>query len=208
MGKKIYTIVVFVFLGVIFQISCKKENCEPNFNAALKYGTYTDTRDGTKYRTISFKGQVWMAENLRYFDKNAKSYDCNVYGQLYTEYTVKTACPPGWHLPSEEDWRELAENLSGEKFAGGSLKETGYDHWQSPNTGATNLIGFTALPAGGYDSNSGGFNRGVSAYFWTSTEIEHNGVIIIQLQNNSDNIAFIEDYPLDRAYSIRCIRDE
>ncbi len=208
MRKAIYIIVVLASIVLFFQSSCKKENCEPNFNSALNYGTFTDSRDGTEYRTISFKGQVWMAENLKYFDKGTKNIGCNVYGQLYGEYDTATACPKGWHIPDKEEWKELVDNLGGLAFAGGSLKETGNEHWQSPNSGATNLIGFTALPSGAYDGNSGGYDRGVSTYFWSSTDIEYHGTIIIKLDYNSDNVYFMEEGTLDRSYPIRCIKDE
>ncbi len=208
MKRKIYLIVVVSLIGIFFQFSCKKESCEPNFNSSVDYGTFTDSRDGTEYRTIKIGDQVWIAENLRYICKSEKSIDCNVYGQLYDKYDTSTACPLGWHLPGEGEWMELVNSFGGQEPAGGSLKETGTEHWQSPNTGATNLSGFTALPAGGYDYNSGGFQRDKSAYFWSSTEIEHNGVILIKLQFDSENVEFIEEYPEDKAYPIRCIKDK
>lgn len=39
---------------------------------------------------------------------------------------------------------------------GGKMKETGITHWNSPNLGATNSSGFTALPAG-YRVSNGSF---------------------------------------------------
>jgi hypothetical protein len=47
--------------------------------------------------------------------------------------------------------------LGGESVAGGKLKETGTSHWESPNTGATNESGFTALPSG-YRNFAGAFD--------------------------------------------------
>ena len=50
------------------------------------------------------------------------------------------------------------------------MKETGFTHWNSPNTGATNLSGFTGLP-GGWRSETGAFtSSGISADWWSSTE--------------------------------------
>lgn len=73
-----------------------------------------------------------------------------IYGALYNWYTVDTGklCPKGWHVPSKEEYIALAEFAGGEDIAGGKLKEKGTTHWQSPNTGATNEFGLTALPGG------------------------------------------------------------
>lgn len=207
MQKSLYIFGFVLLIALCFQSSCKKEDSEPDFNDTLEYGTFTDGRDGTEYRTITIGNQVWMAENLRYIGNGAKNTDDNVYGQLYDENDVPGSCPAGWHLPSEEEWMELANYLGGSDTTGGSLKEAGTDHWLSPNTGATNVSGFTALPAGGYDYNSGGFKRGESAYFWTSTITGYEVGIIIKLQYNSENIEFLEKGTLDQCYSIRCIKD-
>ena len=72
--------------------------------------------------------------------------------------TIQGVCPTGWHLPSDEEWTELTYYLGGESVAGGKLKETGTTHWNSPNTGATNETGFTALP-GGYRGIYGNFGN-------------------------------------------------
>ncbi len=69
---------------------------------------------------------------------------------------VQGACPLGWHLPSNAEWTELNDYLGGTNVAGGKLKEIGITHWTSPNTGATNETGFTALP-GGYRNYPGFF---------------------------------------------------
>src|SRR5574344_2998326 len=71
---------------------------------------------------------------------------------------IQGVCPAGWHLPSDAEWTELTDYLGGASVAGGKLKETGTTHWDSPNTGATNETGFTALP-GGYRTNLGFFNN-------------------------------------------------
>jgi uncharacterized protein (TIGR02145 family) len=59
--------------------------------------------------------------------------------------------------------------LGGESVAGGQMKEAGTAHWNSPNTGATNSSGFTALGSG-LRSYSGGFNNLLNyGYFWSSS---------------------------------------
>jgi uncharacterized protein (TIGR02145 family) len=82
---------------------------------------------------------------------------------------VQGVCPSGWHLPSDAEWTALTGYLGGEDVAGGKLKETGITHWNSPNTGATNENGFSALP-GGYRFFNGEFgDLGVYGAWWSTT---------------------------------------
>jgi uncharacterized protein (TIGR02145 family) len=82
---------------------------------------------------------------------------------------VQGVCPDGWHLPSLEEWRTLQDYLGGEDVAGDKLRETDTIHWHSPNAGATNESGFTALPGG--MRNWGHTCQGIGDYgfWWSST---------------------------------------
>jgi uncharacterized protein (TIGR02145 family) len=73
------------------------------------------------------------------------------YGKLYNWFAVAHKgglAPKGWKIPDKDDWQKLSEHLGGEKTAGGKMKHAGTDEWNSPNEGATNESGFTALPGG------------------------------------------------------------
>jgi uncharacterized protein (TIGR02145 family) len=152
--------------------------------------------EGKTYNTVQIGTQCWFKENLnvgtringsqdqldngikeKYCYNNLESL-CDVYGGLYqwnemmqysTTPGVQGICPTGWHLPTDAEWTTLTDYLGGEGVAGGKMKEAGTAHWSSPNTGATNSSGFTALPGGGL---SGGYFYGLFDYadFWSSTE--------------------------------------
>ena len=164
------------------------------FNPELTYGSVSDY-EGNTYQTIEIGTQTWMAENLKAVKYNdgtdipfvvevsawavlsTPGYcwynnDSVSYGALYNWHTVKTGklCPTGWHVPTDNEWTILTDYLGGKSVSGGKLKETGTTHWLSPNTGATNESGFTALPVG-YRDYSGGFNSIRNyGFWWTSTE--------------------------------------
>ena len=116
-----------------------------------------------------------------YYDNSTTNRD--IYGALYTWAAamngiassdanpsgVQGICPVGWHLPSDAEWTELTNYLGGEGVAGGKLKETGTTHWSSPNIGATNETGFTALPGGDRGYYGTFYAIGGTGSWWSST---------------------------------------
>lgn len=84
-----------------------------------------------------------------YFNNDATNNE--VYGKLYNWFSTQgdTLCPTGWHVPTDTEWTILTDYLGGESVAGGKLKSIATSYWNSPNIGATNESGFSAL-AGGY----------------------------------------------------------
>ncbi len=145
---------------------------------------FTDARDGQKYKAVCIGKQNWMAENLRYNASGSDCYptaDCNKYGRLYEWSTVMNSsaastanpsgvqgiCPKGWHIPSQAEWQQLITTIGGQ-HSGGALKATA--DWNSPNLGATNAFGFTALGGGQYypDSNAYYFLN-QEGYWWSAS---------------------------------------
>lgn len=197
---------------------------------------FVNDADGNTYNVIKIGDQVWMAENLkttRYNDGTAIPYVTDaaawinlttpaycwsnndignklVYGALYTWYTVKTGklCPSGWHVPTDAEWTILENHLGGYAVAGGKLKETGTEHWITPNTDATNESGFTARPGGWRDGTNGGFlPLGTVAMWWTSQETTPDRPYWRELYYSSGTI-----YPKagglpSFGMAIRCVKD-
>ncbi|MCP4090430.1 MAG: hypothetical protein GY746_11665, partial [Gammaproteobacteria bacterium] len=134
---------------------------------------------------------------------------------------VQGICPTGWYLPSDEEWKMLDGEVDSQygypdpewdgllwrgSDAGGNLKETGTTHWNSPNTGATNTSGFTALP-GGYREYTGAlYNLDIVSIYWSATD-DNSG-------NAYDHSFYSNNAGSRRAlahkghgYSVRCLRD-
>ena len=164
-----------------------------------------------------------------YYDNSTASRD--VYGALYTWAAamdgvassdanpsgVQGVCPDGWHLPGDSEWKQLEMFLgmsqaeadgTGSRGTdeGGKLKENGTTHWVSPNTGATNSSGFTALP-GGYRYRYGNFYlMGTTAAFWSSTEASsyHAWARLLYYDNSEvGRYSHSKDY----GFSVRCLKD-
>ncbi len=96
---------------------------------------------------------------------------------------VQGICPIGWHVTTDGEWKVLEGSVDsqfgvGDPIwdiegwrgidAGSNIKEAGTSHWVSPNAGATNSSGFTALPAG-YRIGSGFYQLFEVATFWSSS---------------------------------------
>ncbi len=143
-----------------------------------------------------------------------------VYGRLYNWYAAvdsRNIAPDGWHVASDAEWKELEMYLGMSQAAadgigwrgtdeGGKLKDTGTVHWLSPNTGATNESGFTALP-GGYRISSGQFYfEGFDAYFWTQTDNDILTVWYRYLNYSHAEISRINTYK-QLGHSLRCVKD-
>jgi uncharacterized protein (TIGR02145 family) len=123
---------------------------------------------------------------------------------------VKGVCPAGWHMPSDAEWTQLTDYLGGENVAGGKLKETGTTHWNSPNTGATNETGFTALPGGGRGFNGVWTNDMLyTGYWWSTTENPANPTFEATLRYMSYNNTDVSRVNTDKGagLSVRCLKD-
>ena len=119
---------------------------------------------------------------------------------------VQGVCPTGWHLPSDAEWTQLTDYLGGESVAGGKLKEAGTAHWQSPNTGATNETGFTALP-GGYRYDDGSFDGiGDGGFWWSATEHNTNLAWYRDMYYLYSSVSRYSDNK-ELGFSVRCVRD-
>ncbi len=152
--------------------------------------------------------------------------NCDIYGGLYQwdemmQYVTTPGaigiCPAGWHLPTEEEWCTVTQFLDPTVDCeiigmigtdiGGKMKETGTIHWNAPNTGATNISGFTVLP-GGYRSSAGGtfgqFHLG--ADYWQSTEASATQASDRYFYYNNSKISRTLN-PKTDGYSVRCLKD-
>jgi uncharacterized protein (TIGR02145 family) len=115
---------------------------------------------------------------------------------------IRNIAPTGWHVPTDAEWTTLIDYLGGDKVAGGKLKEIGTTHWITPNTGATNETGFTALP-GSYRSNDGRFDvDDIGSYgMWWSTDYAS----FRSMDYDSNGVD--SDKELMLGLSVRCVKN-
>jgi uncharacterized protein (TIGR02145 family) len=205
-------------------------------------GTVTDI-DGNTYNTINIGTQEWMAENLKVShysdgteitliednsewsllaDDDASAAYCYLdnessseYGALYTYGAAIRACPEGWHLPSDEEWKQLEMYIGLTQDAADSTGWRGIDEglklkssagWDKNN--GTVDFGFNALPGAYRYSSTGGFYaEGSSAYFWTSTEGDSDNAYYRLLSCSYDQINRNNLRGKSYGFSVRCVKD-
>ena len=217
--------------GFVFRVTAIPKVIRENFSGNT--GTFTDQRDGEIYKWVRIGNQVWMAENLKATKYNDGTFIPNVidntawteltsgaycwynndinkkkiYGAYYNWFAVNTSklCPSGWHVPTDAEWTTLSNFLGGESVAGGEMKSvTG---WKSPNTGATNSSGFSALPGVDRNHRDGTFgNVNLIGSWWSSSEIVSSTAWHRSLHYNGAVLSRSPSYKKD-GFSVRCIRD-
>lgn len=190
--------------------------------------SFTDQRDGKVYQTIVIGDQCWMAENLAYdigsgcWVYNNDELNLEIYGRLYTWDAALTACPSGWHLPSDGEWEQLASYISEIKGPYSNTAATGDDWemvgnhlkattgWNNDGNG-TDDFGFSGFPGGFHSSPSFGsvFGQiGNEAHWWTSTEVDTYPYVAWSRTILYDyDLLYRTQYIKEYAFSVRCVKD-
>jgi len=144
-----------------------------------------------------------------------------VYGKLYNWYAVagiwdadsqihpanrKTLAPTGWHIPSSSEWNSLTTFLGGTSIAGGPIKEAGTAHWTTPNTGAVNSSGLTALPGGNCSATGAFSGLGTNGNWWINEEYNPTSGWCVGLFNINKTVL---KSPINKkyGYSVRLLKN-
>jgi uncharacterized protein (TIGR02145 family) len=171
--KNVIRIILMTMAFVVtisFFTACGDEKISSDISNNQKYKTFTDPRDGQKYKIVKIKNQVWMAENLNYNAENSECYyknNCVGYGRYYRPDSKELVCPEGWRLPTRDDFEELFDAVGGYGYAGRALKSS--NGWFNNGNG-TDAFGFNAQPLPelnvNYRYNGGGIEEAFNAIFW------------------------------------------
>ena len=198
---------------------------------SITFDTVSDV-EGTIYNTVLIGAQWWMAENLKtehYADGTLipgfndgwggvtegrcmawlfDDYYESIYGKEYNWYACvdsRNVCPTGWHVPSQPEFLELINTAGGQASAGGNLKSLNL--FTNTNVGATNAFGFTAIPAGYFQTSGVNWSwLGSRAYFWTTSEVSATSATYNLIQDYFTNVGPLGG-PKTDGRSIRCVKD-
>lgn len=179
-----------------------------------------DTRDNKVYPTVQIGTQCWMAANLDFgleisnsihqadnciaekYCFNGIAANCIQYGGLYQwdelmKYDDTQAgqgfCPPGWYVPTENEWQTLFNFYNGNGFAGRPLQDFGFS-------------GFNALRSGVFFLNSSMSFNGFATLFWSSTSWGQFKALSHGMNKYNYSVSL---YPSSKtnAFPVRCLRD-
>lgn len=189
-------------------------------------GSFTDPRDGNVYKWVKIGNQIWMAENLRFKPDSGswcwenKEGNCAIRGRLYDWETAMQVSPSGWHLPTDDEWKELEvvlgltteqadqEGLRIDKdsLLAGKIKLPDiwpYEYEGKPLT-ITNETGFSAEVTGFFALNE--FTHDSYSSWWSSTGndekawLRHIGFFANFIGRVQNSKAF--------GFAVRCIKDQ
>ena len=103
------------------------------------------------------------------------------YGFMYNWYAAndsRNIANTGWSVPTISNQQTLSTFLGGNNVAGGKLKETGFVHWDSPNTSATNTSNFNARGGGERNDSTGAFSAlKISQSYWAQGSTGTSGYV-------------------------------
>ena len=207
-------------------------------------GMPTVTYEGKTYNTILIGDQCWLKENLNVgvmiqagiaqtdngiiekYCYNNDEINCDIYGGLYqwneamqyvTTPGAQGICPPGWHIPTDEEWMVLEGTVDSQYEVDNPIWETtgdrGFDvgknlkstnNWSSGGNGV-DYYGFSALP-GGYVSGATSLSIGFRGYWWTSDPLTESFKLKREIDRLRDDVNR-SNLSHTRGLSVRCIRD-
>jgi len=201
--------------AVLLSLACNEDNSisKAFYNkreAAAEH--LTDSRDGQAYRTVAIGSVQWMAENINYRTPNSECYgkfpdNCRKYGRLYTwQEAAMSACPSGWHLPTNAEWNDLI------RTAGDYAEVLRSKEWEG-----TDIYGWSAMPGGLSnlrEDNTFSFGYAGSYAVWWSLSESNNDIAkayIYQIEGDDeeDDYNLLTDYVSLKANrkSVRCVKD-
>jgi uncharacterized protein (TIGR02145 family) len=212
------------------------DTVEASIDYEVEFVDCTDP-DWRTYNVVKIGDQFWMEENLAYLPEvdssnkglyhvygyegssisEAKATEnYRVYGVLYNWESAKTACPIGWHLPGDEEYKTLecylgmpvsAADSSGVRNSGDvAIKLKSVSGWRDNNGG--NYSGFNSIPAG-YRFLYGGFDDiGGVTYYWSSTQEENASFFWGRVIHSGHNGISRNNAHPRLGFSVRCIIDD
>jgi len=166
--------------------------------------------------------QTWMAENLKIkladpsgsWCYNSAEGNCDTYGRLYTWQKAMSACPPGWHLPTDAEWKKLeifvgmeasdADSLGWRNTGSAGIGLKARKGWNSGGNGE-NAVRFGAIPSGIFEDDEYNF-IGDIASFWSASYSDETHAWGRAMVYHAEGV-YRWRYSRSSGFSVRCVRN-
>ena len=148
--------------------------------------TLTDTRDGKIYKVEIRGDKAWMKNNLSFSLSTPKQClledegNCKKFGRFYSHKEASKACPNGWHLPNDGEWRDYQKDQS--KLDWNNLGKGGCKDWD------------------GY------CNSELTGHYWSSTSIMKNTGRSWEFRRQAKSIDRT-DQNVQKGLYVRCVTE-
>lgn len=188
--------------------------------------TMTDPRDGKSYYISEIGDCVWMRQNLAWEGAGRPLESCkpmtDIFGQYYTWEEAQNACPEGWRLPGESDWKNLATSMGVKAETGASINGlasrltesisfNGVILWPySKDLVPDNKARLSVMPVGyatynGKDFTYAGLRR--YAVIWSAEE-DGEDAVCRYINSDRDILYYGLQSKSDFAASVRCVKNK
>jgi uncharacterized protein (TIGR02145 family)/uncharacterized repeat protein (TIGR02543 family) len=205
----------------------------------LNVRTTVKDADSNEYSIVVIGEQIWTVENLRttkfndgtdiplvedgfawaqlttpgysFYQNSTIPFEQKKWGALYNGHAVGTGklAPKGWHVPKTADWYALTIYLGGASVAGGKMKEAGTDNWETPNEGATNSSGFSALPGGSRMEDGVFWGMRNGGYWWEfPTDASASDFYSMMYLNSGSAGTSGDSFSKKYGLSVRLVKDQ
>jgi len=210
MKRNIFALIFMVLLTGTILNSCKKDKEEED--KGPKCEAFTDARDNQNYNVVKVGEQCWMSQNLNFAATSGSwcysnnNTNCSNYGRLYTWQASTTACPEGWKLPSDGDWKTLEKTLG---MIDVHANEVGWERGSDEGTKikVNGSSGFNAQLAGKKDPGNGPFgDLSTFGFFWTSSQGTMESKAWRRTISSTEARIFRGDFAKDYGFSVRCVK--
>jgi uncharacterized protein (TIGR02145 family) len=184
-------ITVLLALAITFILSCSSGDS----------GTFKDSRDKREYKYVKIGDQTWMAENMHFaVEGSVCNHACEKAGRIYSWEEALKACPKGWHLPNNTEWKMLIDAIGGVSVAGSKLKAK--ESWGSKDDNAnTDELGFSAFSTHYIKSPLG------NCWWWSNAEQSPGFAYAYYIVASIDSIGLESNDKTD-GFSVRCVKDD
>lgn len=173
-------------------------------------GLYSDNRGDPPqtYGTVLIGDQWWFTRNMCLHDTSAvKQFYYNnqwepyfIYGNLYLKGYVGGLCPPGWRVPTKDDWEKLFSNYPEDRLYEALMPGGESDF------GA--ILGGMGIGTRIEEAVYSGLDK--QGYYWTTSKPmggESNSTWVITFDKPSGKVLKGFTVETARLYSARCVKD-